>query len=116
MPNGFDLTISHYDALDANEAAIRTMRQMGEKKAAKEADYNVALAKAMLDLRANGTAASMCERLAKGNKDVALAYVDWQNHETLYAAAKEHVQLTKRRADAIRDQIAREWTMAGGKA
>lgn len=113
---GFDLTQSHYQSLDANAAAIKQMEIYGRQKAEAEAEYNVALAKAMLALRANGTAASMCERLAKGDRDVAMQYIAWQNLETLYSAAKEHVQLTKRRADAIRDQIQREWTAAGGRA
>ena len=114
--SGFELTQEHFAALDANAEAIRTMRQMGESKAEKEAAYNVALAKAIMALRADGEAASVCEKLAKGQKDVARAYIDWQCAESLYAASKEHVQLTKRRADALRDQIAREWTAAGGRA
>lgn len=112
MPNGFDLTNQHYSALNANHEAIKTMEGYAKSKAEKEAAYNVALAQRITHLRAQGEAAGLCEKLAKGSKDVAAAYVDWQCEEGLYAAAKEHVQLTKRRADAIRDQIQREWTMA----
>ena len=113
---GFELTQEHYQALDANDSAIKLMEDYGRQKASAEAEYNVALAKAMLSLRGGGLAAAMCERCAKGEKEVALAYVAWQNLEVLYAASKEHVQLTKRRADAIRDQIQREYTAAGGRA
>lgn len=113
---GFELTQSHYRALDANDMAIRQMEEYGTEKAEAEADYNATLAKAMLELRAEGLAASMCEKVAKGQRDVAAKYIEWQTKEALYSASKEHVQLTKRRADAIRDQIAREWTAAGGRA
>lgn len=116
MPNGFELTQNHYQALDANDAAIREMRGHGEAKASKEAAYNVALASEIARLRAEGTPSGICEKLAKGARAVSMAYIDWQCEEALYTASKEHVQLTKRRADAIRDQIAREWAQAGGRA
>lgn len=116
MPSGFELTQEHYLALDANAAAIKSMECYGKSKAEKEAAYNAALAKRIAELRADGVAAGICEKLAKGDKAVSMAYIDWQMEETLYAASKEHIQLTKRRADAIRDQMAREWTAAGGRA
>ena len=116
MPSGFELTTDHYAALDANQAAIKTMRQYGESKAKKEAAYNVALATKIAELRTKGNPAGLCEKLAKGTKEVSEVYIAWQCEEALYTAAKEHVQLTKRRADAIRDQIQREYTQAGWRA
>lgn len=116
MPSGFELTQEHYQALDANDQAIKVMEEYARSKAQKEAEYDVALAKRITQLRASGEAASLCIKLAKGSSEVAMKKVAWDCEEGLWEASKERVQLSKRRADAIRDQIAREWTAAGGRA
>lgn len=113
MFNGQELEQEINSAISANIQAIKLMEQYGKDKAAKEADYNVRLASAIAEIRANGGAASTAEKLAKGQKDVAAAYVEWQCLEAMYAGAKENVMLHKRRADVARERMSREWSTEG---
>lgn len=116
MFDGYELNLELDNALSANTEAIKQMENYGRSKAQKEAAYNVVLASTIAELRANGEAASIVEKLAKGKKDVAAAYVDWQCEEALYTAAKENVMLHKRRADVARERMQREWAATGGRA
>lgn len=97
-------------AISANIQAISQMESYGKSKAQKEAEYNVALASAIAEIRANGGAASLAEKLAKGKSEVAAKYVSWQHEEALFLAAKENVMLHKRRADVARERMQREWS------
>ena len=110
MFDGMALEQELNNAIRANIEAIGLMESYGVSKAEKEAAYNVALASAIAEIRANGGAASLAEKLAKGRKEVAAAYVAWQMDEALYAGAKENVMLHKRRADVARERMQREWS------
>lgn len=103
-------------AIRANVEAISLMERYGKGKAEKEAAYNVALASRIAALRADGVAAGLCDKLAKGSREVAEAFVAWQCEEALYAAAKENVMLHKRRADVARERMQREWSATAGRA
>ena len=116
MFDGYELTQELNGALIDNAEAIKQMEKYGKRKAEKEAKYNVLLASKIAQIRANGGAASLAEKLAKGDKSVAEAYVDWQCDEALYYAAKENVMLHKRRADVARERAQREWSATQGRA
>lgn len=94
----------------AQERAEQEVRECAEVAAQAERDYRVALHKRIVTLRGEGTAATACESLAKGEPEIADLRYRRDVAEGVLVAAKAAVYRKRDdRADTL--QLAR-WAMA----
>lgn len=114
MSDGLMLQASLEDKLAECEEAIAGMQTDGRAMAKARSAYRVALAREELRLRLEEKLpASMVADVARGAEEVARLKYLLEAAEVAYAASREAVMLRKREADAIREQLQREWTQAG---
>ncbi len=92
-------------------AAVKTMGKYGRDLAEANQAYKVALAKAALELRAEGMPVTLIEKVAPGK--VAKQGFARDTAEVMYDTAKEHVNALKLQIRVLDAQIAREWGSNG---
>lgn len=107
LEDGYDIQTALHMTLAENEEAVKGLKSAGYALAAARRDSRVALARAMLNLRQTGLAASMVKDVARGESKVAEALFNEDLQETLWEAQKEEVMLRKREADVLREELAR---------
>ena len=95
------------------EYSVKQLHKTGTAFATAERDYKIALRKKALELRADGQAVGMIDKLVYGDPDVAAARFQRDCAETIYEANKEHLNATKLYIRIIEEQIEREWNQAG---
>lgn len=92
------------------DRALLEMRNRGVRYAEAEGAYQAAKAKRALVLSADGMTATMISMCIKGDDEVNGLLVDRMCAETLYASAKEAVNVYKKKLDTLREQYEREWS------
>lgn len=114
--DGFELSAALNDTMNQAYEANRRARVEGRRAAEARADYKAALASEMARLRADGTPASMAEKLAQGAKRVRDLSIAAEMADVDYQADREEVNLRKREADILREQIQRDYSEARFRA
>jgi len=94
---------------DLTDEMIESMRESGEAAARSEAQYKIELAKRELELREAGLPVTMVKHQAEGDHNVATLKFESDCASVNYKADHEAVMSFKKRADDLRDQLAREW-------
>jgi len=89
-------------------AAVRAMGEKGIKLAEANEAYKVAMAKAALELRAEGMPVTLIDKVAPGK--VAKQGFARDKAEVMYDTAKEHVNALKLQMRVLDAQIQREWS------
>ena len=109
MTDYFDLTQSLNDALSKAYDELDEAETWGTEAAQMRAGYKAALATKILELRAKGTVpATLIQKVAEGSENVRTMGMEMEIAEVRYKASLEAIQLHKREADIIREQINRE--------
>lgn len=112
MSDGFELQTALNETMGYAYEANRRARLEGVRAARLRAEYRCELAKEIARLRANGVAASLAEKMAHGAAAVSDAAMQADMADVNYQVDREEVNLRKRDADIIREQIARDYSEA----
>lgn len=116
MITGANLVQALDEALEAAWGAIEATRKLAVERAEAERDYRIAKRKRVLYERDyNKVAATLVNDVVKGQPDIADLKLRLDCAEAEWEASRESILFHKRLADTIREQIAREWSQAGGQ-
>ena len=107
--SGQDLFAMRDDAVRLAVESNDEARRLGEESARASAEFRKLKALKALDLKARGMAASLVGDAVYADEGVNMARLKADLKAAEAAAAKEAVNLHKRRADICREDIAREW-------
>jgi len=107
--SGFELNEALNAKLEQNSEDIDAMAVQIGRHATAQCSYRCAKAKAELRYREGKYPASMIPDLAKGDDEVAPLMREAICQELMVKVCNERIQLDKREADNLRDQITREW-------
>jgi len=108
--SGQDLFNDEQYKLDELSASINKLCENGKKFAQAEKDYKVALSKKALELKSNGMAVTLIDKVIYGIEEIAELRFNRDVAEVLYNANQEHINTTKLQLRLLDNQIEREWT------
>lgn len=91
------------------DAAIRQLGKRGQAYAEAESNYRMALSKAILEERANGTPVTIISDVCKGKSDIAKLRFQRDCAEVVYKSAMEAINSYKLQIRIMDAQIEREW-------
>ena len=91
------------------DAAIRQLGKRGQAYAEAESNYRMALSKAILEERANGTPVTIISDICKGKSDIAKLRFQRDCAEVVYKSAMEAINSYKLQIRIMDAQIEREW-------
>lgn len=91
------------------DAAIRQLGKRGQAYAEAESNYRMALSKAILQERANGTPVTIISDVCKGKSDIAKLRFQRDCAEVVYKSAMEAINSYKLQIRIMDAQIEREW-------
>ena len=89
--------------------AILKLKERGKRAAETEADYRIALATKLLELRSNGHPVTIIGDIARGNREIAQLKLLRDIAETEYNVAMEFINVTKLQIKILENQVNREW-------
>lgn len=92
---------------------LELAKEYGLKWAAAKAKYETVKAKRTLDFKADGYAATIIDKIIKGDPEVNDALYLMDSTEVEYKNAVEAINVLKKDYDYLREQYQREWTQAG---
>ena len=92
---------------------VNEMAELRRRQAEAEREYRMAKAEKMLALRSEGYPATLIPDLAKGDERISLLAFQRDCAEGLVDANREAELLCKKRIDAMREQLSREWSQSG---
>lgn len=107
--SGQDLIIDLQSLLAKLNRALVEMTRRGRDYAQAEHDYRVALAKKMLQLRAEGIPATISQDVCRGEPEIAKLRLQRDIAQTIHEAAQETIRVWKLEATLMEAQISREW-------
>lgn len=110
--DGLAIEQALHEAMEAAFAANSRARLSGHRKAELRAEYKAELAKSMLELRAAGKGAGESKSLAEGSEAVRALAMRVECAEADYDSDREEVNLRKREADILREQLQRDYAQA----
>lgn len=87
---------------------VRLMADYGRKFAQAEHDYKIALAKKSLELRDEGMAVTLVDKVVYGK--VAKERLERDIAEVMYKTSMENINATKLRLRLVQAQIEKEWS------
>ena len=111
--SGFELVRDIRAAYELLDVLRQEERVQGLAMNAAEAKYYTVSALRVLELREEGYAAAIIDKIIKGEPKVNDALHKWRDFQVEYNAAKEAIQGQKRYVDFLHEQYKREWTKAG---
>lgn len=97
------------DKLRLLEKAIEQLKLRGKRYSESEAEYRVALAGKLLELRQLGHPVTMLHDLARGNPDISKLRLLRDIAEMEHQTAMEFINVTKLTCRILEAQISREW-------
>lgn len=95
-------------------ASIKALQKTGGALAEAERDYKIKLREASLQLKAEGTAVTLIDKIVYGVKEVAELRFKRDIAEVVYKANQEAINSTKLQMRMIESQINREWSNTNG--
>lgn len=98
---------------EALDLALMECRKRGIEFAKLEARYYSIKAQNVYALEADGKSATYIGMVIKGVPEVNKAMQAKAEAEVMYLNAREAINVYKKRLDALREQIEREWSRAG---
>lgn len=109
MTSGVDLITDLQTLIQKINKAVDTLARNGQKFAAAERDYRVALRQEILKEREAGLPATLIGDLARGDTYIADLKMARDTSEAVYNANQEAIQSWKLQARLYDAQIGREW-------
>lgn len=103
-----DLIIEIQELRKELNTAIEVLKQIGQKKADKERNYRVALAKKILLLRDEKIPVTIINDLARGDEEIAKLKFERDVAETLYETALQKIYAIKIELGIVQNQIEAE--------
>ena len=94
--------------------AIEELKKRGHRLSQAEADYKVAMAEKILDLRDKGNPVTIIPDLARGNFDISRLRLKRDIAEVDYQTNQEYINFLKLSIRILDSQLSREWTNTGG--
>ncbi len=91
------------------ERSLQRAYENGIEAADMTMNYRIKLAQKILELKAEGTAISIIDKLAKGDTAVAKAEFDMSAAEVKYRASLENIMAQKKLFESIESDIKREY-------
>ena len=104
-----DLMVELQEKVALLDKAVTSFGKRGRAAAQSDVDYRIGFAKKILELRAEGVAATLIRDLALGSDEVAPLLLDRQIKESERDSAKEAINAYKLQIKVLEDQIEREW-------
>lgn len=95
------------------DAAIRALGKRGQAYAEAESNYRMALTKAILEERANGTPVTVISDICRGKPEIAKLRFERDCAEVVYKSAMEAINSYKLQIRIMDAQVEREWHSAG---
>lgn len=106
--DGYDLFTEQIKAYQSMEKSNKEAYEMDVDKAEHDKEYEIELTKKILLLREDGVQASIVERVAKGDPDIAELKFQANICEAKSRAAKENINIKKKLFDSIEATKKRE--------
>ena len=104
-----DLIIEIQELRKELNTAIEVLKQRGQKKADKERNYRIALAKKILLLRDEKIPVTIINDLARGDEEIAKLKFERDVAETLYETALQKIYAIKIELGIVQNQMEAEW-------
>jgi len=106
--SGFELTVELNDKRKTLDLAITELKKRGSKKAEKERNYRVELAKEILIQRNNGVPVTIINDICKGNESLADLRMERDIAKTLYETCMQKIYQCKLEISLIEKQMTAE--------
>lgn len=106
--NGQDIEIEQRKAYKSMEESNKNAYEQDMTKAAKDKEYEIALAKKIFELRENGMQISIVEKMAKGDPAIAQLKFESAVCEASARASKENINIKKKLFDSYEATKKRE--------
>ena len=107
-----DLVNQQQALLKQLSATINELEKNGRELALKEQEYKITLNQHVLQLRADGMAVTLIDKVAYGHTEVANKRLERDIAETMYNVAREKINGIKLKIRINEEQIKREWSLA----
>ena len=98
-----------YQAIQNAKTSLEDAKKWGISKANAERVYRIAKAQKIATDKANGVQVTIIQDLAKGDENIASLCYERDVAEVMYKASVESVNVYKKEAEIIKDEIKREW-------
>jgi len=98
-----------YQAIQNAKTSLEDAKKWGISKANAERVYRIAKAQKIATDKANGVQVTIIQDLAKGDENIANLCYERDVAEVMYKASVESVNVYKKEAEIIKDEIKREW-------
>lgn len=108
--SGFELTRTLNQTMKQAESALQRLIPAARKRAEAEARYRATIQRNIVQLKAEGHAATLIRDLARGMENACEAYVDRIIAEAEHESSREELMLRKKEIDVLRDALNREWS------
>ena len=109
MISGYDLMEKMGGLTHLLDEAVKQFGKRGETYAGAKCEYQVELAKKMLELRAQGHPVTIVPELARVDERIAKLRFQKDVAEAVYKSAQEAIQSYKLQIRILDAQIEREW-------
>lgn len=109
MVSGQELFAERERIKNSLERSLTRAYDNGIEAAEKTRNYRILLAKKILELKADGQAISIIDKIAKGDEAVAEAEFEMNVAEVKYKASNENIMAQKKLYDSIEADIKREY-------
>lgn len=108
-----DLILELNSRMDNLIQEVHILDEAGTEYAMRDTEFRSILAQEILKLRANGTAANLCEKVAFADENVRNAKYNLNIAESDVLVAKEKINAEKLKIRLLESQINREWNLSG---
>ena len=109
LTDGMDLIEKMRILIHLLDEAVHQYSERGKTFASAKCEYQVELAKKMLELRASGHPATIVPDLSRGDTKIAQLRFKKDVAEVVYKSAQEAIQNYKLQIRILESQIEREW-------
>lgn len=109
MVSGQELFAERERIKNSLERSLTRAYDNGIEAAEKTRNYRILLAQKILELKADGQAISIIDKIAKGDEAVAEAEFEMNVAEVKYKASNENIMAQKKLYDSIEADIKREY-------
>lgn len=97
------------------DTLFQLLSEYAKKSATSEGYYRIKVAEIMVALKDKGTPASLCETLARGNKEVAQAKIESELNKMNFDIAMSKYQWLKMKYKEYSDELQQEYRSYGGE-
>lgn len=108
----YELYLELQEKIEQLNKYVKAVRECGIDRAKTEHDYKVLLRQKCLELRSQGMAIGMIDKVCYGIPEVANARLQRDISDAVYQANLEAINSTKLQMRLIEEQIKRDWNQS----